>query len=1071
MVSTSELYDTAIQKDSRSFVCRITAGADTLTSEVNSLVQTLGSCGDDSFSIGCVFASYVDITLSAVPVLLAGRELYVEIGLRLPDGTVEYVPMGYYTASPSDIERTRGRITVKAVDRLSSKCGGLYTPSAAFPASVGQVLDDIEAQAGISVETALDTSGTVIEPMEGLLCREALGYIAGLLGGFCYADRYGVIRIAAYPKSRTAGVGAGRCLDDARMAEDGYTVGSLAVTVKTGGTDADGSEEAGVSYTEGAGEGVSVSNPYMTQELFDAMKSRVLGYTYRPGTVRFLGDPRIGPEDALEVETWAGDRYLLPCMGITHDYDGGLTTAVTAPGRASSDTSARGPLQSAVDRLLADMVLTKEVVAKKITADEAVLRFASIDSLQASNARIDTISGDLAQYRTVVAGDLAALTARIEKIVSTDITVEYLEANCAAIDMANVAHGSIQSYHIGDGQIGSAQIADASITDAKIVELTANKINAGTLSVERLEIRGSTNSLVYAINNISGALQTQNVDTLNGEVLTPRTITADKIVAGSISSDEIKAETIKAGNINLRDLFAQDIEATGTIRGLRIVGATGDFSGTVNASDGVFRGTVYASAGEFTGKVTATSGSFTGAVNATSGTFRGTVYASAGEFTGKVTATSGSFTGAVIAKALTVNKNFSDGTSFCMEVTNNAFTFWTQKSTSSAGSSLYYNSFKMVPNEGITIDSGGEGLTVECVTFINDRLIVENGITCSGSLAVAGGITCSSGRLYMSDWVQFTNTAGVYWGSYGGGWYMNDANWIRAWNDKGIHTAGTVSAAVVNVNTGGNNAYVNLGNKGAMVYAENGSGDIVFRYRTSASANFSYASVVGIMNNLSSKAAMVHSHSNYLPTSGGTVSGALSVSNNISILGTTTATGAFKNIYAYNNTTTSASNLHVNSSGTHHRSTASSRRYKHDIRPLSGGLEPSRLLSVPVVQYVYNADYLSDDDPRYGRYIPGFIAEDIAEIYPVAAETDGQGLVEDWNIRLVVPPMLALVQEGYKMLADHGARLSIAESRQDGTDSRLSDLQAQLSVAMATAARQEAEIRSLRTKLEQLQAA
>ena len=125
MVNTSELYDATIQKDSRSFVCRVTAGADTLVPEISGLVQTLGSCGGDSFSIGCVFASYVDITLSAVAVPLAGREMYVELGLRLPDGTVEYVPVGYYTASPSDVEKTRGRITVKAVDRLSSKCGGL----------------------------------------------------------------------------------------------------------------------------------------------------------------------------------------------------------------------------------------------------------------------------------------------------------------------------------------------------------------------------------------------------------------------------------------------------------------------------------------------------------------------------------------------------------------------------------------------------------------------------------------------------------------------------------------------------------------------------------------------------------------------------------------------------------------------------------------------------------------------------------------------------------------------------------------------------------------------------------
>ena len=41
---------------------------------------------------------------------------------------------------------------------------------------------------------------------------------------------------------------------------------------------------------------------------------------------------------------------------------------------------------------------------------------------------------------------------------------------------------------ISAGVIEAAQITDGSITNAKIVELNANKITAGTLSVERLGI-------------------------------------------------------------------------------------------------------------------------------------------------------------------------------------------------------------------------------------------------------------------------------------------------------------------------------------------------------------------------------------------------------------------------------------------------------------------------------------------------------------------------------------------------------------------------------------------------------
>lgn len=158
-------------------------------------------------------------------------------------------------------------------------------------------------------------------------------------------------------------------------------------------------------------------------------------------------------------------------------------------------------------------------------------------------------------------GEIAATKAQIGTIENTYLKTTEAEIKFATIDLANIKNASIKTAMIDVGAINTAQIADASITDAKIVELTANKITAGTLSVERLEIRGSNRSIVYALNNITGALQSQNVDTLNGEILTQRTITADKIVAQSITGNEIAAKTILANHIDVVDLFAQKIEA------------------------------------------------------------------------------------------------------------------------------------------------------------------------------------------------------------------------------------------------------------------------------------------------------------------------------------------------------------------------------------------------------------------------------------------------------------------------------------------------------------------------------
>lgn len=142
----------------------------------------------------------------------------------------------------------------------------------------------------------------------------------------------------------------------------------------------------------------------------------------------------------------------------------------------------------------------------------------------------------------------------------------------AAVGTAQIVLAAITQALIGAEAVGTTQIADGSITDAKIVELTANKINAGTLSVERLELMGSKNSVVYALNN-AGNLVSQNVDTLDGDVLTERSITGDKIVANAITANEIASRTITSNEILAGTITGAEIAAE-TIEGANIKGGT-----------------------------------------------------------------------------------------------------------------------------------------------------------------------------------------------------------------------------------------------------------------------------------------------------------------------------------------------------------------------------------------------------------------------------------------------------------------------------------------------------------------
>ncbi|HCT90536.1 MAG TPA: hypothetical protein DF613_04005, partial [Lachnospiraceae bacterium] len=92
-----------------------------------------------------------------------------------------------------------------------------------------------------------------------------------------------------------------------------------------------------------------------------------------------------------------------------------------------------------------DLALTKLTVGNLETnmlkADEADLKYATVERADIIEANVNSIAGEYASFESMVTTELSALTARIEKIMATDITVDYLEANYAAIDMANVNHG------------------------------------------------------------------------------------------------------------------------------------------------------------------------------------------------------------------------------------------------------------------------------------------------------------------------------------------------------------------------------------------------------------------------------------------------------------------------------------------------------------------------------------------------------------------------------------------------------------------------------------------------------
>lgn len=110
--------------------------------------------------------------------------------------------------------------------------------------------------------------------------------------------------------------------------------------------------------------------------------------------------------------------------------------------------------------------------------------------------------------------------------------------------------------------------------------------------------------------------------------------------------------------------------------------------------------------------------------------------------------------------------------------------------------------------------------------------------------------------------------------------------------------------------------------------------------------------------------------------------------------------------------------------------TSSAKKYKKNIKPISNkALDFHKLLDLPVVEF----EYRKDADVQYidlkGQKIPGFLAEDVAEIYPAASIHNPQtGDLESWDERRILPGMLALIQEQKKQIDDLTARIEKLEA-------------------------------------------
>lgn len=452
---------------------------------------TGGSEGEDDFSLGSTVSQYVTIIMSYAGAI-EGKEFLLQIGMDI-DSVEEYIPIGYFTAGkPSKNEE---QIEFVAYDRMM-QTERPFSMSGTTTDTIS-VLKKIKEITKVPVATSGLSSISIPIP-KGYSCRETLSYVAQMYGGFAVCNRQGQIEIHTYEDNKYT-VGTGRYWDNFEHNDYPFTIDKL--TCYTG-QDKDGNS---ISISSGSGaRTISISNPFVTQNTLDNVFQKLKGFSYMPGSLKMLGDPRIDVWDIITVEDLSGESYKVPVAKLEWEYDGGLTCSIEAAGLSEDETndSYKGPQTKEMERYYAQLVMIDTAMINKLDVDTAKITYATIKNLDVVKENVQEINGELGNFKILTANKFTAIDAKITNLDVDHEKVGILEgeyANLKNVLMGNAGVGDLQNIHLTSE---NAVIDSALIRTAVMQTVSISDLLAGDISTNKFRILSDDGGIL-----IQGATQ------------------------------------------------------------------------------------------------------------------------------------------------------------------------------------------------------------------------------------------------------------------------------------------------------------------------------------------------------------------------------------------------------------------------------------------------------------------------------------------------------------------------------------------------------------------------------------
>lgn len=507
MLTVSEDFAKKIVSDDRTFTVKVVVDSSYELTGATIQSVTLDEVvnSTDTLTMGCACSNKVTINFinPRTDINYDNKHIEVYAGIKTSDIPLVYenVSLGKFYITDVETANDYKNLKITAYDGFC-KMTGKYIKSSSIVGTVKiqAIYNDIKMQLASKCGVVLKDITCPDFDIEwkdiDMTFTQAVGYLAGCLGGFARFDRDGLLEIVWYTRTP---IEIGRNLQYMngfqKTTEKPLTITSIVT----------GTQENAISKGDGvSGTEVNFENPFITDAMADSLWSKIKNTTYTPCKVKWRGNPAVQAGDIVSVIDKNDTAHMVLVMSQQIVIGGGLHSTIECKGKSETTNNFSNSFSTASQKI--ERVYTK--------MDQAIIN--STNSITGANGGyviINDADGDGKPDEILILNSVSlenatkcwrwnqnglgfaknplgnayqgpfnlAIDTEQEGIVANFITAGYLNANRIAVESFDTNNPALLTDYI---RFGDGTITFGSDEDALTLYLARDKIELGNTGLK-----------------------------------------------------------------------------------------------------------------------------------------------------------------------------------------------------------------------------------------------------------------------------------------------------------------------------------------------------------------------------------------------------------------------------------------------------------------------------------------------------------------------------------------------------------------------------------------------------------